>query len=63
MMTAPAPVSVIAQASSSGKPKRCLERRVEALVDAGAEAEAHACAALSEGPSGADISMAGMTPR
>ena len=42
VVTAPAPVSVIAQASISGKPKRALEHLLMARIDAGAEAEAHA---------------------
>ena len=53
MMQAAAPVSVIAQASSSGKPKRASNARMVARVDAGAEAEAH-LVLRSASPGGAE---------
>ena len=43
-VTAPAPVSVIAQASISGKPKRCSKSCLMTRIDTGAETKTYACA-------------------
>ena len=59
----PAPVSVIAQASSSGRPKRASNAAWCARVDAGAEAEAQLVHRGRPSLGGAASSIAGITPR
>ena len=62
MTQAAAPVSVIAQASTSGKPKRASNGAWCLRVDAGAEAEADAMRARRRSAGGCSR-IAGITPR
>ena len=56
------PVSVMPHTSIMGKPKRASNALVQLRLDAGAHAEAHACA-RSAGPGGWFSSMGATTPR
>ena len=63
VVTAPAPVSVIAQASISGKPNRASNTSLMPRIDVRAETEAHAMPGLARLPSASCSRIAGITPR